>query len=397
MIDLHYIRRMFRANTLFLTDQGLELDEPVIWNKDEDLSATKNMPNFSAQRKCISPDFFLQPDEENLKFYELLHTKSKIQNPKESKKIQEKVFQTWYDLLVEHIDFQPKQLAFSCNSENSLALEFWTPKIHHKKNTEKRNTVRIHYRNHQDQKKFHEIGVFQLDSKNAFHARFGVERILAAKTGEGNIFETKFFKTSILKSSELSPNSMIEKDLIHHRTIVDNLRAILFLIAYGVELKNSPTSTASLRKQNKVKRKNLQFMLRDLLRESIYHAWILGVKSRFLDRVIHPISSEYGTYFNFLHYKLNRVGVIIRHEEIKFQTSMPYAMQYLQENPKLSAEDLFHLTTRYGIPLNLLKKIKNHTISESDLQKLQELNRQHEEISRFAQRTDSGIEREKCF
>lgn len=194
----------------------------------------------------------------------------------------------------------------------------------------------------------------------------GLERIIAAKNNNPDIFETDLLKPLTSKIQELAPDLNIE--IV--RILADHLRASVFLIADGVRLSNKEAGYILRR----LLRRILVYQIKYDIHENLYSEGAEIIKEKF--GKIYPEVKEVKTILN-----------VIEEERQKFQEAIREGIKKIDESNQggiqLTGQKAFYLYQTYGLPLEISQElVERKTVDiKEDFDK--EF-KKHQDISRAA-------------
>lgn len=232
---------------------------------------------------------------------------------------------------------------------------------------------------------------FELLPKGNIDFGGGLERILAAKNADPDIFKTDLFMPIINKIEEISGKKYGEANSIYGmRVITDHLKAATFLIADGVVPSNTQQG----------------YVLRRLIRRAIRYGQLLGIENNFTKLISELVIEIYKTQYLNLEKNRNIIFAELENEENKFRTTLIKGLEMLnktinnlpditsegldyQENTQIFAKRIFDLYQTHGFPLELiLEELKNIEFKkfgeEKIIQIFNEEFKKHQELSRTA-------------
>jgi len=200
----------------------------------------------------------------------------------------------------------------------------------------------------------------------------GLERILAAKDNQADIFKTAAFAPIIAKLEELSGQKYDDKKL-YFRIITDHLKAAVMLISDGVFPSN----------------KEQGYLLRRLLRRAIRQAKYINIQGSFIAQLLPAVIEIYQDHYTDLLEKEVQIKDVLQKEEQKFARSLEKGLKEFEKmttnSQKLTAEQVFKLYESYGFPVELsLEEAQARKINlEADInQKFQDFRQAHADKSR---------------
>ncbi|MCK9329815.1 MAG: alanine--tRNA ligase [Candidatus Cloacimonetes bacterium] len=232
---------------------------------------------------------------------------------------------------------------------------------------------------------------FELLPKGNIDFGGGLERILAAKNGDPDIFKTDLFMPIINKIEEISGKKYGESAGIYDmRVITDHLKAATFLIADGVVPSNTQQG----------------YVLRRLIRRAIRYSLLLGIENNFTKLISEVVIEIYKEQYKKLEENRNTIFIELENEEKKFRGTLIKGLEILnktinnlpvtisegidyQEDTQIFAKRIFDLYQTHGFPLELiLEELKNRNFKkfgeEKIIQIFNEEFKKHQELSRTA-------------
>ncbi len=198
----------------------------------------------------------------------------------------------------------------------------------------------------------------------------GVERTVAVLNGLPNDYETELFKPMMGKVRELSKNYN-EKSA---RIICDHLRAVVFVLAEGKGIVPSNVEQG--------------YVLRRLIRRSIRHGRLLGIKGNFCREIAKKVIETYADEWPEL--KKNS-GIVLREleaEEEKFGRVLSQGVKMFEKilgrEKEISGKDAFLLYQSFGFPLEMTVEIAKERGLKIDRKAFEKEFEKHQKISRQA-------------
>ena len=200
----------------------------------------------------------------------------------------------------------------------------------------------------------------------------GLERIVAAKNGNPDVFAIDLLWTVVKQIEKLS-SKKYEDNLIAFRVITDHIRGAVFLIGDGVLPGNSDQS----------------YFVRRLIRRAVRYADQISIEAGMFAQLAHSVIAIYALHYPILVQKQILITETIAGEEAQFRKTLQHGLKQLEkiatgifvdenvtdERYALSTESLFNLYQTYGFPFELsieeLKKNDTHnsnTISEETVE-----------------------------
>ena len=209
-------------------------------------------------------------------------------------------------------------------------------------------------------------GYIELKQKNV-DTGMGLERTAMILQNKNDIFETDLFIKIIKKIEDLSN----KKDKRSIRIIADHLRASVFILSEKI----SPSNV------------DQGYILRRLIRRSIRHGNLIGIKNKFSEEIAEIIIKQYNKDYPELEKNKKFILNELNLEEEKFEKTLINGLnKFKEEIPKLKyiipKELAFNLFTTYGFPLEMIKEVAKENNLKVDEQGFNELFQRHQEISR---------------
>jgi alanyl-tRNA synthetase len=198
----------------------------------------------------------------------------------------------------------------------------------------------------------------------------GCERILTVLNKFSSVYETSIFQP-IIKELERIAN---QKNLTQNRSariIADHIKASIFIISDGVTPSNTERG----------------YVLRRLIRNSIRHAYNLGIVENFTSKLVDSVINIYPDY---LELKKNRNNIIteLNKEENKFRVTLESGMREFEkissDKTSLSGKEAFLLYQSYGFPIEMTQELAKEKKIKVNIEEFNEENKKHQELSRTA-------------
>ena len=212
-----------------------------------------------------------------------------------------------------------------------------------------------------------ETGFNNLPNQNVDYGG-GLERIAAAANNSADVFPTNHQPIiDYIEHKSGKKYGVHENETKSFRVIADHMKAAVFLIADGIEPNNADQG----------------YFVRRLIRRSVRHADILGVKANTFAEVVRPIAAMYQSVYPYLAEKEDLIAQIIGREEEQFRRTLEAGLKQfnkitLQVHVKsttvdgkrvidksiapttvqaISGQNAFDLYTTYGFPIELTEEI----------------------------------------
>ncbi|PJE58356.1 MAG: alanine--tRNA ligase [Candidatus Portnoybacteria bacterium CG10_big_fil_rev_8_21_14_0_10_36_7] len=211
-----------------------------------------------------------------------------------------------------------------------------------------------------------EKGFEQLPSGNIDFGG-GLERILAAKNGDPDIFKTDLFVPIIGKIEKLSGEKYGESVSAYDmRVIADHLKAATFLIADGVVPSNTQQG----------------YVLRRLIRRAIRYGHLLGIEKNFTKQISEAVVEIYKDIYS--DFGKNKIFVELENEENRFRETLEKGLKEFEKMQNVSGADAFNLYQTYGFPLEMTEELALEKGIKINKKEFEEEFKKHQEKSRTA-------------
>ncbi len=196
----------------------------------------------------------------------------------------------------------------------------------------------------------------------------GLERILAAKADDPDVFKIDILIEIIRKLESLSGKTYggDEKITRSLRVIADHVRAGVMLAADGVLPSN----------------KQQGYFSRRLLRRSIRFAHNLGITENFLADLVPIVAAQYIDAYPMVGAKAKEIGEQFELEENKFRKTLAKGLREIEKIPTLDGHIAFQMYETYGFPLELTQEIAQERGQVVDTDHFKQEFEKHKELSR---------------
>lgn len=214
-----------------------------------------------------------------------------------------------------------------------------------------------------------ESGFKELENKNIDFGG-GLERIMAAKINNPDVFRTNFFTPIINKLEEISGHKY-DTNQQAFRIIADHLRAAIFLAADKVYPSN----------------KEQGYFSRRLIRRAVRYGLDLRIGENFIAGLVPVIAKIYLNQYPEIDNQKDKIAQIFTLEENKFKKAISRGLKELEKVSFFDAGTAFNLYETYGFPLELSieeAKKQNKDIEDKLEEKFAKLRESHSEKSRTA-------------
>ncbi len=195
----------------------------------------------------------------------------------------------------------------------------------------------------------------------------GLERIVAAKNNDADVFKIDLFAPVIAQIESLS-GKKYEENLVAFRVIADHIRGAVFMIGDGVLPSNTEQG----------------YFARRLLRRSVRYADMLGVPEGELKNLAESVIATYKDHYTNLADKKEIIISAIRDEETQFRKTLERGLRQFEKiaDKDMSGEDAFILFTTYGFPIELTSELAHERGITVDLESFKQEMEKHQETSR---------------
>jgi alanyl-tRNA synthetase len=210
---------------------------------------------------------------------------------------------------------------------------------------------------------------FELLPKGNIDFGGGLERILAARNGDPDIFKTDLFTPIINKIEEISGKKYGESaSAFDMRVIADHLKAATFLIADGVVPSNVQRG----------------YVLRRLIRRAIRYGNILGIRNNFAKQIAEVVIGMYKSFYPELEKNKETIFVELEKEENKFRKTLESGLREFNKLSEVSGKDAFDLYQSYGFPIEMTEELAKEKKLFIDKQEFETEFKKHQDLSRTA-------------
>jgi alanyl-tRNA synthetase len=200
----------------------------------------------------------------------------------------------------------------------------------------------------------------------------GVERtIQGAKT----VYEIETFRPIMKKIIEKSgKEELTQAEEMYAHIIADHIRAAIMIMSDDRQIAPSNVEQG--------------YIVRRLIRKSVFSADQLGIEHGFLLELVDPVIEIYQDVYDEV--KRNREFVItnLKDEEKKFRKTLNKALRKLEkiltDTGTITGEDAFLLFTSYGLPPEMTREIAEENGIQVDMEEFHKQFEEHREISRTA-------------
>lgn len=172
----------------------------------------------------------------------------------------------------------------------------------------------------------------------------GLERISAILQGVHSNYDIDIFQNLIKAIADMANSDPKGPLKASHNVIADHLRSTAFLIADGVLPSNEGRG----------------YVLRRIMRRSMRHAYMLGVKEPMMYKLLPALQKEMGEAYPELYKAEALIKETIKLEEERFLRTLDKGLRLLddetagfKEGDTLAGETAFKLYDTYGFPLDL--------------------------------------------
>ena len=191
-----------------------------------------------------------------------------------------------------------------------------------------------------------EAGVMHPLPKPSVDTGMGLERTAAVLQHVHSNYEIDLFIRLIAAAARETSSADLDSPSL--RVLADHIRACSFLLADGVIPGNEGRG----------------YVLRRIIRRAIRHGYKLGARAAFFHRLVPDLVAEMGTAYPELVSSQQRIGDVLRQEEVRFFETIEHGMSILEgELGTLAGQGVFNGTTAFklhdtfGFPLDLTADI----------------------------------------
>jgi alanyl-tRNA synthetase len=213
-------------------------------------------------------------------------------------------------------------------------------------------------------------GKFEKLKQHNVDTGMGVERTIATLQGKKSVYETELFKPMMEKIKQLS-KEYNEKSA---RIIADHIRAVVFVLGEGKGIVPSNVEQG--------------YVLRRLIRRSVRHGRLLGIKGSFTKEVAKKVIDIYAEEWPELRKNSGTILKEIEAEEEKFAKVLGQGVRMfekiLRKAGKISGKDAFLLYQSFGFPLEMTVEIATEKGLKVDKKAFEKEFEKHQELSRKA-------------
>lgn len=219
-------------------------------------------------------------------------------------------------------------------------------------------------------------GSFELLSQKNVDTGMGMERMTAILDWiSGNIKEPDPFQTDLFKKIisfiEILSGKKYTENPKSIRIISDHARAAVFIISDGVTPSN----------------KERGYVLRKLIRRTIRHAHILGIKENFLKDLAEVTIDLYQKSYKELSNNSSIIKTELENEEIRFRSLLEKGLKEIAKFKDLDGKIAFDLYQSYGFPPELTAEIAREKGQKIDKEEYNKEFDKHRNLSRAASRS----------
>ena len=197
----------------------------------------------------------------------------------------------------------------------------------------------------------------------------GLERVLAAKNDNPDIFTTDLFASLIGKIEKLTGKEYKGNEY-GFRVIVDHIKAATFIIG---DDKGMVPSNA-----------DQGYVIRRLIRRAARYGKQLGINSIFASKIAEGVIDMYqDAYPELIKNKDFIINQLVKEEE-KFKETLERGLKEFERLEKISGHDAFDLYQTYGFPFEMTEELAKEKGIEIDEAGFLEEMKKHQELSRTA-------------
>ncbi len=207
----------------------------------------------------------------------------------------------------------------------------------------------------------------ELENKNIDFGG-GLERIVAAKNNDNDVFKIDLLWSVVEKVQELS-GKRYEENTTAFRVITDHIRGATFMIGDGVLPSNTEQG----------------YFVRRLLRRAVRFADQLGIPEDNFYRLAEVVIHTYKGHYTNLSDKKDIITEAIKREESQFRKTLEKGLkefEKLKVKGQIGGEEAFVLFTTYGFPFELTLELAHDNNIEVDKAGFESEMKKHQDLSR---------------
>jgi len=196
----------------------------------------------------------------------------------------------------------------------------------------------------------------------------GLERLLAAQSGQSDVFLTDVFARILAAIQSAAGKTYGPNTQREMRVIADHIRAAVMLIGDGVFPSN----------------KEQGYVVRRLIRRAVRFGRVLGLTQPFLREVAQAVIVTYeGVYFTGAASEQS-IADAVALEEQKFLSTLSKGLKELEKIPVLDGKSAFTLYETFGFPFELTEEIARERGQQVEFGAFKDEFDRHREQSRSA-------------
>ena len=201
----------------------------------------------------------------------------------------------------------------------------------------------------------------------------GLERILAAKSANPDVYTTEFFNPIIKKMEQLAQvdYSESEETTRSFRVIADHIRSAVMFGLDGIFPGN----------------KDQSYFSRRMIRRAIRYAKMIGIDKPFIGELVPVVVDIYQEPYPQLSQEAQVIKQELEKEEQRFRKTLNKGLrefEKLSSGKKISGKEAFYLYETFGFPLEITQEMaqeQGFSVNEEDFEKSKQ---QHSQKSRTA-------------
>ena len=214
----------------------------------------------------------------------------------------------------------------------------------------------------------------KLDRKN-IDTGMGLERTAAMLQGVSTVYDIEITKPLVDRIKEMSgKEEFTNTEVGYIRTITDHVKSAVMIMADDHKIGPSNVEQG--------------YIVRRVLRRSIYSADQLGIKKGFMQELAEMVIDIYKDVYDEVERNREFIMQNLELEENKFRIALRRGLrkfnQILEETGKITGKDAFLLFTSFGLPIEMTKELAEEKGMQIDMDLFRKEFEQHREISRTA-------------